>query len=289
MRLPTFILGGAQKSGTTMLHHYLRAHPDIFIPRRPQELHFFDLDRNYARGVEWYARHFAPATAAHRAVGQTSPMYLYAPDAAKRIAGLLPDVKLIFILRNPVDRTYSHYWHEIKKGRETLDFEAALAAEARRLAAGDAARRAFSYVDRGRYAAQLQRYFDVFPREHILVLRTEDLGRDPERTLDACARFLGVEPRGAAIVRAAPARDLNASRIPRSMRAQRLFAPWRSKAGLLTNVVDWLNLKRAPYPPMTDGARRRLQVAFADDIAQVERLTGVSLQAWRAPATRPAP
>lgn len=286
MKLPTFLIGGAQKSGTTTLHHYLGAHPDIFIPRRPQELHFFDLDRNYARGVHWYANHFTSATPAHRAIGQTSPLYLYAREVPARIAALLPDVKLIFILRNPVDRAYSHYWHEIKNGRETLDFEAALAIEEKRIASGDDARRSFSYVDRGRYAAQLQRYLGYFPRERILVLRMEDLARDTERILDECAHFLEVEPRGRAILKAIPQQAFNASRLPRSMRAQRLFAPWRSSVRILTLIVDRLNLKRTAYPRMAEHVRLRLALQFRDDIARLEQLTGMSFEPWSGRATR---
>ncbi|HUE84637.1 MAG TPA: sulfotransferase [Vicinamibacterales bacterium] len=242
MKLPTFLIGGAQKSGTTTLHHYLSAHPDIFIPRRPQELHFFDFDPNYVRGVHWYASHFTSATPAHRAIGQTSPLYLYAPDAPERIAALLPDVKLIFIRRNPVDRAFSHYWHAIKKGRKTLDFETALA--------------------------------------------MEDLDRNTEGARDECARFLDIEPQGRAIFQASPPKSFNTSRLPRSMRAQRLFAAWRSRAGILTHVVDRLNLKRAAYPPMAEHVHRRLALEFQDDIARLEQLTGMSFESWSGRATR---
>ena len=183
--LPDFVILGAQKAGTTSLYAYLCAHPEVRAAAR-KEVHYFDL--NYARGASWYRSMFplAVALASDRRggrrvlVGEASPYYLFHPLAAQRASALVPSAQLIVLLRDPVERAWSHYRHEVKAGREPLAFEAALAAEPARLAGADAALRAgaspeahpshrtFSYVARGRYAEQLRPWLAHYPREQLL-------------------------------------------------------------------------------------------------------------------------
>jgi len=189
---------GAQKAGTTALYAYLRWHPGITGPSW-KEVSFFD--RHWWRGEAWYRGHF-PLRAGGRLVGEASPSYLFHPLAPERARALVPEVKLVALLRDPVARAYSQYQHEVALGREPLSFEDALEAEEARLR-GEVERlvadpRAFSrawwdhtYAARGRYAEQLERWLAVFDREQLLVVRSEDLGERPAETYAEVLAFLG--------------------------------------------------------------------------------------------------
>ena len=195
--LPDFLVLGAQKAGTTALYAYLRWHPAITGPSW-KEVSFFD--RHWWRGESWYRGQF-PLRSGGRLVGEASPSYLFHPLAPERVRALVPDARLVALVRNPVDRAYSHYHHEVSLGREPLSFEAALAAEEERTR-GEVERlvadpRAFSpawwdhtYVARGLYAEQLERWLAVFPSEQLLTIRSEDLGDQPEATYSEILAFL---------------------------------------------------------------------------------------------------
>jgi Sulfotransferase domain len=200
--LPDFLILGAQKAGTTALYAYLRWHPQITGPSF-KEVSFFD--RHYARGERWYRAHMPVRHSG--IVGEASPSYLFHPLAPERVARILPNARLIALLRNPVDRAFSHYQHEVALGREQLSFEEALAAEGERMR-GEVERmledpRYFShawwnytYAARGRYAEQLERWFAVFPREQLLVLLTDELASDTAGTYSRTLDFLEVDQRG---------------------------------------------------------------------------------------------
>ena len=199
--LPDYLIIGAQKSGTTSLYRYLLHHPDV-VPARQKEVHFFD--RQFDRGPGHYRSFFPlratlapiPGVRSRRITGEASPSYLVDPPVAERAAALVPDARLIAVLRDPVERAYSHYRHKVRNSLETLPFAEALDAEADRLAGnvpgvGPAeALEHFSYVTRGLYAAQLERWLAVFPREHLLVLDSQDLFVDPERVYQRVVDFL---------------------------------------------------------------------------------------------------
>jgi hypothetical protein len=203
--LPDAVILGAKKSGTTSLHNYLVQHPGVIEPLR-KEVHYFDV--NLERGERWYRAHFGREGEPGLNL-DSSPYYLFHPAVPQRLHALLPQARLIVLLRDPVRRAYSHYWHERDKGRETLSFEGAIAAEAGRL--GDAEQRLadgtlersrehqhFSYLARGRYAEQLERWFAVFPQGQFLVLSFEDLAREPLAVLNRTLDFLGL-PRAASV------------------------------------------------------------------------------------------
>ena len=197
--LPQAMIIGAMKCGTSSLHNYLTQHPGVIAPLR-KEVHYFDV--RFDEGERWYRANFGR-------VGQpglnldSSPYYLLHPLAPQRAHALVPQAKLIVLLRDPVRRAYSHYWHERDKKRETLSFEEAIAAEParlgddeQRLARGEIrqsrAHQHFSYLARGRYAEQLERWWRHYPRERLLVLRFEHLARDPLAVLDRTLEFLGL-------------------------------------------------------------------------------------------------
>ena len=210
--LPDYLIIGAQRAGTTSLFKYLVQHPAVGRPFLGKGAHFFDT--NYSADLDAYRAYF-PTTAykwyvkASRRMdfvtGEGSPYYLAHPHAPYRIAETLPDVKLIALLRDPVERAYSHYQHEVARGFEDLSFDEAVEQEPKRLAGevkrmrSDPSYNSFalqhhSYLSRGRYAEQLEVWYGLFPKEQILVLRSEDLFFDPERTYRDVLRFLGVPP-----------------------------------------------------------------------------------------------
>ncbi len=198
--LPDFLVLGAQKAGTTALYAYLQRHPGIAGPSW-KEVSFFD--RHWARGTAWYRGAFPVRRG--RLVGEASPSYLFHPLAPRRAASVVPQARLIALLRDPVDRAYSHYQHEVDFGREPLSVEEALDREEERLG-GEVERmladpryfsRAwwdFAYVARGLYAEQLERWFEAFPRERLLVLANEDLADAPAETYARVLDFLGAPP-----------------------------------------------------------------------------------------------
>jgi sulfotransferase family protein len=205
---PTFLVLGGQRCGTTFLYECLRAQPAVMAARE-KEVHFFDLE--YHRGLTWYQSHFPTAVAlrartasgASVAIGEASPYYLFHPAVPARVASCLPGARFIVLVRNPAERAYSHFRHERKLGHEPLEFEQALEAERERLAGEEVrlledqryvsfAHRHFSYFARGCYAAQLRRWFDLFPRERFLVLASESLFADPEAAVRRVLDFLGL-------------------------------------------------------------------------------------------------
>jgi len=211
--LPDFLIIGAKRSGTTTLFRSLQSHPDVLglfpASQDKKSPHYFDLD--YQQGERWY-RSFFPTErerrkpdGTERISGEASPYYLFHPLAPARIAAAVPDARLVVLLRNPVDRAFSHHWDRVKNGIEDLSFEEAIAAEDERLAGEqerlvqDAAYRShayehFSYVRRGRYAEQLERVFAGTPRGRVLVLRSEDLYAEPQAAFDEALAFLGLAP-----------------------------------------------------------------------------------------------
>jgi hypothetical protein len=201
--LPDFVIIGTQKGGTTYLYHLLGQHP-LVQPAASKELHFFDLF--YEEGIEWYRRCFpAPRWEDGRRTitGEASPYYLFHPYAAERMAKVVPEARLIALLRNPVDRAYSLYQQQVKKGHETLKFEEAMEAEEARLRSergrmledehlASFEHQHFSYLSRGIYVDQLPRWFRFFGREQLLVLKSEDFFENPIETLQVVLEFLGL-------------------------------------------------------------------------------------------------
>ena len=163
-----------------------------------KEVHYFDL--NYQKPIEWYLAHF-PQTHQHQPfyTGEASPYYLYHPHVPARVAEAVPHVKLIVLLRNPIIRAFSQYTHSVNLGFETRTFADAVNEETRQIESGDMSEpntiehRERSYVDRGLYILQLQRWRTYFPDGQILLLLSEDFFDDPQSTLSIIMKFMGVE------------------------------------------------------------------------------------------------
>ncbi|TMK89614.1 MAG: sulfotransferase domain-containing protein [Actinobacteria bacterium] len=240
---PDFLIVGAQRAGTTSLYRYLAEHPAVAPPIR-KEIQYFSL--HHGRGDQWYRSHF-PVAGRDRRTFEATPYYLLHPAAPARAAATVPEAKVIALVRDPVARAFSQWQHNASRGLEHLGFEAALDAEPERLAGeeerlvADAtyrsdAHRLWSYMARGRYSDQLERWLAHYPRERILVLRSEDLYEQPASTYARSLEFLGL-----------PAIDLEA--YPRYTR-------------------------RPSTAHMTDGARHRLAVYFRPHNERLAALLG---------------
>jgi hypothetical protein len=206
--LPDFLIIGAQKCGTNSLYDLLTQHPHV-ERAITKELNYFNL--HFEKGIEWYRSQFPlPRRKEERKpiTGEATPDYLFYSDAASRAAKVVPQARLIVLLRNPVDRAYSHYHHQIRKGRETLGFEEAIEAEQARLR-GEIDKmledelytsfnyRHFSYLSRGVYVDQLLRWSEFYSEERMLVLKSEDFFECTPETLKLVLNFLdlyGWEP-----------------------------------------------------------------------------------------------
>ena len=275
--LPSLLVLGAQRAGTTSLFELLQAHPDFGAPRSaygfihwPKELHFFD--ENFDRGLDWYRAFFPLRSTLERrrargsdlVSGEATPTYLFHPAVPARVAATLPAVRLVAVLRNPVERAYSQYQRARSMGRETLSFEEAIDREPMRISGVeeslsseeplDGARhpkyrhyRRRAYVSRGYYAAQLARWLEHFPREQLVVLRAEDLFARTEETFAEVLRFAGL-------------RD------------------W--------TPTDLEPRNRRSYPPMRPETRELLEELYAEPNARLAELLGWH-EAWGARARGP--
>lgn len=176
-RFPDFFIIGAQRCGTTSLRIYLSLHPDVYMP--PGETGFFSYQ--YSKGLGWYLSLFHDKLA----IGEKSADYLSSPHAPGRISKHVPDARFIVLLRNPVDRAWSHYQWAVGMGKEQKHFMHALQSQ---VAAKDGQHS--GYLQRGHYASQLKRWFTFFPRDRFLIIESETLFSDSDNTCDQALKFL---------------------------------------------------------------------------------------------------
>jgi hypothetical protein len=278
MTLPNFLVIGAQRAGTSLLHRILLAHPDVYVPGQRKEVHYFD--RYFERGVEWYQSYFPASDAAGRylAIGEITPDYLATDEAPARIHALLPACRLIVMLRNPVDRVYSWYQHARRSRNERRDFATFLEEEPGALRAG-------------LYHRHLQSYLALFPRESLLVLLYEELLRDPGRELGRLTAFLGAD-----MVWSDPAALLServyASEMPRfrqgfalARRAGGFLARhdlnWPVRAAKRIGVRRWFGRSSAAAA-LSAAERERLAAFYEDDVRELSALLRRELDVWQA-------
>jgi Sulfotransferase domain len=278
MTLPNFLVIGAQRAGTTLLHRILAAHPQVFVPFRRKEVHYFD--RYADRGVEWYAGFFPPDDEAGRyaAIGEATPDYLFEPSVPRLIHELLPSCRLMVSLRNPVNRAYSAYLYSVRSRNEKRSFVDVIAQDD-------------EILRRGFYSKQLERYLQFYAPDAMLVLIYEELIADPRGQLDRVAKFLRLESRWEDPDALMQDR-INASEIPRFRAAFGLAR--RFGTLLMRNGVNWpvrlakrsgipkLFGRRAAVPPLTPEQRRMLQDLYSNEITALERMLGRELPSWRA-------
>ena len=207
--LPDFLIIGAQKAGTTSLASYLAAHPCVVSPTL-KEVHFFDL--NYSKGIDWYRSHF-PISRWKRMrrrlrgkpllTGDATPYYLFHPRVPFLASQVIPSTRIIVLLRDPVDRAYSHYHHEVRLGKEKLSFEDAIEAEPSRTAGEEQrlesepsyeslAYQHFTYLARGIYSDQMHRWMNYYRPEQFQVLSSEQFFESPATEYRKVLKFLGL-------------------------------------------------------------------------------------------------
>ncbi len=197
---PHFLGIGTQKGGTTTLYQILKQHPDIFLPDN-KEIHYFTKFYNY--GDEWYINHFKEASAG-KIRGEITPYYIYHEAVPKRIYKFKKNIKLILLLRNPVERALSQYFHSVRLGLENLTLEEALKAEKDRLENSQTlihipgqtnkSHQEHSYISRSRYEIQIQRYTNLFKAKNLLILKSEDIFKNNISSLNLLSTFLGIKP-----------------------------------------------------------------------------------------------
>lgn len=271
-RLPTYIIAGAMRSGTTALNSYLREHPEVAVAPR-KEVHFFD--SFYERGVDWYREQF-PGSESARVVGEATPNYMYSTTALDRIRDTLPDVKLIVMLRNPIDRAYSHYWHDRARGKTTGDF----GDNVRRELDGD---QGLHYIGRGRYRTQIESILERFPPTSLHVEVFEDMVARPEDVYSSVCQFIGVDESFRPSRLGVPVNNFTEFRSLALRRtSQRL-------PGRLKQVVGRINTKRkTSYPPMAEKLRALLAQEFEQANQGLEEIVGRDLR-WNPVPDRTPP
>ena len=272
--LPNLVVIGGLKCGTTSVHHYLSLHPQVEMSR-PKELNFFVSELNWTLGPEWYASHFSGRASVR---GESSPHYTNRPrfdGVAKRMRSLLGDARLLYMVRDPIDRMLSHYVHNIGGGYDDRPLADAFADPES------------AYMTRSRYFFQLEPYLEEFGQESIEIVTREELKRDRAATMRRVFDFLGVDPdcsstqferewetgtaKGGGRFRLMDravrlpglrAVDRNFDRLPESLR-------W-----LVERIVHDPGAGAAPKPEVPAPLRKELAGLFREDVARLERVAG---------------
>jgi hypothetical protein len=305
MTMPNFFIIGAQKAGTTSLYHYLNQHPQIYMSP-VKEPFFFDhemssngevVQQEFAGhqqvprfvNLEEYQALFQGAKA-ETAIGEASPLYLYAPGTPERIKEYVPEARSIVLLRNPADRAYSAFLHAVRIGVEPLtDFAQALHEEEERIRNGW--HYVFHYRNRGLYYEQLKRYFEVFGRERVGVWLYDDLKDNPARVMQSVFRFLGVDDAFTSDTSSAH----NPAGVPESEAARAIVRTTDTTVGILRKIFPPTS-RIFPFaskvrqvvqsrvftepPPIDPEIRRTLIEGSREDILKLQEFIGQDLSPW---------
>ncbi|HEX4820936.1 MAG TPA: sulfotransferase [Acidimicrobiales bacterium] len=271
--LPTFLVIGAMKAGTTSLHAYLGAHPDVFMAE-PKELDFFLDDGNWRRGVEWYRGKFTGADGA-TARGEASPSYTKypaVPHVPERIVGLLPDVRLVYVVRDPIERMRSQWRQNAVYEGETRSVD-------------DALLRDPHYLACSRYAFQLDQYTEHFPRDRILVVTSESLRNDRAATVARVLEFIGVEPTLDADDLSREAHQSTATRARGRLGRLARRVPGHAAIARATprRVLDaWhrTTSHELPGDALAASTRQRLTEQLAPDVVRLRSWLGEDFDGW---------
>lgn len=314
MPLPTFVIAGERRSGTTSLSRWMERHPDVYLLPVLDMAYF--IEREIVGRQEWldgevdpeawerthspedYADWFKEA-GEQRAIGEKSADYLYWRPAHPRIARYLPEAKFIVTLRHPVNRAWSHYWHEVGRGRETLRFEEALEAEEERCRRSAYARNHLSYLRRGFYDESLESFLTHVDPSRVLVINLERSEAQPNETLRQVYTFIGVDP-NQGLELSGTRHHANWATVKRGWaqrpgiaRIERAYARLTRK--LLRRIssdsirrqqwykyVDILFRKPAAKEVMAKETRCRLLEVYEPHIQALERMLHRTFPEWRA-------
>jgi hypothetical protein len=290
--LPNFFLVGAAKAGTTSIYTYLSHHPEVFFPAI-KEPHFFTQVRpapaqqfliEAVTKRSTYLRLYGGATK-HRVIGDASPSYLWHPEVPQRIRAAVPQAKIAIVLRDPVERAYSHYLMDYREGAQSKPFYEALLEDMHRPEKGWGV--SYLYYELGLYAEQVQRYLEIFKPEQVKVLMFEDLRHDTKAALYELAAFLGLDPNP--LTHADTSRKYNSYAAPRNQYLRRLAGarlPRMLGQALIPSrlgafIFQQIFLKQAPKPPLDRNTRELLCSLYDPELNKLERLLGRQLPELR--------
>jgi hypothetical protein len=276
---PNFIVIGAARSGTTSLFQYLDPHPEVFMSQ-VKELNFFSNEKYWNKGFKWYESQFAGANQGTRAIGEASTSYTKAPftkDVVKRIHDYNPDMKLIYVVRDPIDRYISHYMKRVQTGIETRNFSQTLENLESEACAWQ-----------GRYHYQIQKYLEWFPSNQLLVISMSSMKTTPEAVMEDVYNFLGLQTQGPIsgldAVHNATHRVVRKSKVGsrilkfyRQHIEQRRF-PFRIKR-LVTSLGD-LGGEVIEKPRPTPDQYRKLTQFFEDDSERLSSDFKINTSSW---------
>jgi len=298
--LPNFLIIGAARAGTTSLWDFLKAHPQVYMPYI-KETNFFALEGTKADfngpGDDKYVNRWAVTTfqgyerlfegvTDQVAIGEASPLYMYHPDAPRRIKAYIPHAKIVAILRNPADRAFSSFMHVVRDRREPLtDFAAAVLRESERISAGW--EHIWHYKAMGFYHSQLSRYYSIFDSDQIKIYLFDDFLGDQQAVLDDLMRFLGIEKDLATKLKKTNGTSwatLSRSMALNSLLTDENFIKRTAKrlmpASFAKTVRNRLMSANQYKPKLTKSARRDLMKCFREDIKNLEKLINRDLSAW---------
>lgn len=275
-RLPDFVIAGAPRSGTTSLARYLDAHPSLYIAPG-KELRFFD--DNYDRGLSWYSSCFED-TPDNALAGEASPMYMFRDLAVQRMAAVIPDARVLVLLREPRSRLWSHYWMRRERGLETETFETVIDAEIKEYETNGPGSADSFYLRTSLYAPRLRKLLETYDMETVKIVVFERMAADPTNVVGDIYSFLGVDP---TIIPENLGERVNSYTQFRSLKVREITQ--RSNSPGLTRLLGRLNTRRGTgYPEMPDAYRRRLDTIFEPERGKVEVIMGGDIPEWTAGA-----
>ena len=281
--LPNFVVVGAPKAGTTSLYNYLKGHPDVFLPHR-KELLFFD--SSFHKGLPWYERYFKHYRG-EKAAGDISPTYMSNPFVPKRMRRTIPDAKIVFILRDPVERAYSHYWDLVGWGSSASFKETLRAPTMYKRGHGYIE---FDILDFGLYSLHIKRFLDHFPAEQCGFFLYDDLRDRPQEFLNGILRFIGVSERPLPLTE----RKFHTCRVNRSRLFGNVLVSERLRdltyscvpsalvpacRGLYESLLS-LNTKKIKPPAMGEEEKSFLKERYRGEILSLQDLIRKDLSSW---------
>lgn len=283
--LPNFLIVGGQRCGTTYLWGLLSQHPEIFLSKKKEPQFFGELLRNEKLSLQDYAKHFDNVQN-EIAIGEATVENMYIEGIAPLIFKTLGNIKLIFLLRNPILRAYSHYWMMVATHREYFSFENAIKAEKYRVEQSFYGYRNYSYLKRGLYIEQIQRFLPFFPLENMLIIGSKDLYLNTDTTLNTIYQFLGVTQPCTLV------KNVDTYHVPvpthitffRRLNFLRLVmygkpGYWKV-APLIRRLQNGLLAEGVAYPEMSERTREKLRHYYEEANRELSKFLGKDLNHW---------
>lgn len=285
MNKPDFIIAGAQKSGSTYIWSMLKQHPEVFFPK-DKEINFFNTSSRSDFDLGEYVSLFDSGKS-FKVKGEASPRYLFYNHVPKLMHELNPQLKLIFILRNPVLRAESHYLHNVRDGFESLSFDRAIEEEESRIKQDAFSLRAYSYVNRGLYAKQVKEYLSYFEKDQILLLKFEEFMKDKAQGFKELHSFLGVsdfdyneQQSNKNERKYIKYRWLNTVARNRFVKLLSRFFPRNAKDRIM-RIIKSLNQTQSSQKILSSKNIEQIKEKTALDVKELESITGWDLSDWK--------